>query len=80
MLMCYIIEVLAVSYYHCVIFRFLHHVLSYRGPTLTFLRGQEGVEFCLAADSEWHESNHYWGCENSCILQILPLFHVIERM
>ncbi|XP_026278855.1 uncharacterized protein LOC113206822 isoform X1 [Frankliniella occidentalis] len=59
--------------------RFLHHVLSYRGPTLTFLRGQEGVEFCLAADSEWHESNHYWGCENSCVLQILPLFHVIER-
>ncbi|XP_034237188.1 uncharacterized protein LOC117642768 isoform X2 [Thrips palmi] len=59
--------------------RFLHHVLSYRGPTLTFLRGQEGVEFCVAADSEWHESNHYWGCENSCILQILPLFHVIER-
>jgi len=56
----------------------MHHVLSYRGPTLTFLRGEQGTEFCLAASAEWHESNHYWGSDECYALQILPLFHVIE--
>lgn len=59
--------------------RFLHHVLSYRGPTLTFLRGDQGVEFCLGATQEWRESHQYWGSDDSIIIQILPLYHVVQR-
>ncbi|XP_071449047.1 uncharacterized protein [Hetaerina americana] len=59
--------------------RFMHHVLNYRGPSLTFLQGDGGVEFCLASTDEWKESNHYWGQEDCIIIQLLPLFHVIEK-
>lgn len=59
--------------------RFLHHVLSYRGPTLTFLRGDEGALFCLGGTSEWRESHQFWGGEDTIILQLLPLYKVINR-
>ncbi|XP_046682755.1 uncharacterized protein LOC124369080 [Homalodisca vitripennis] len=59
--------------------RFLHHVLSYRGPTLTFLRGEQDTEFCIGATQEWQESHLYWGGEESIIVQILPLYHVVQR-
>ncbi|XP_075219467.1 uncharacterized protein LOC142323560 [Lycorma delicatula] len=59
--------------------RFLHHVLSYKGPTLIFLRGEQDVEFCMAVSEEWHESHQYWGGEDSIIIQILPRYHVIEK-
>jgi hypothetical protein len=63
----------------CFIYRFMHHVFGYRGPTLTFLRGQDEVQFCIAADSEWQESHQYWGGEECAVIQILPLYHIIER-
>jgi hypothetical protein len=59
--------------------RFLHHVLSYRGPTLTFLRGDEGVLFCMGGTSEWRESHQYWGGDDTIILQLLPNYKVINR-
>lgn len=59
--------------------RFLHHVLSYRGPTLLFLRGEQNVEFCMGVSNEWHESHQYWGGEDCIVIQILPLYHVIEK-
>lgn len=59
--------------------RFLHHVLSYKGPTLTFLRGESDNVFCIGATSEWHESHQYWGAQDCIILQILPLYRVIEK-
>ncbi|XP_054280121.1 uncharacterized protein LOC129005898 [Macrosteles quadrilineatus] len=59
--------------------RFLHHVLSYRGATLTFLRGEQDIEFCIGATHEWQESHLYWGGEDSIIVQILPLYHVVQR-
>uniref|UniRef100_A0A1B6FL81 TLDc domain-containing protein n=1 Tax=Cuerna arida TaxID=1464854 RepID=A0A1B6FL81_9HEMI len=59
--------------------RFSHHVLSYRGPTLTFLRGEQDTEFCIGATQEWQESHLYWGGEESIIIQILPLYHVVQR-
>uniref|UniRef100_A0A8D8SCC1 TLDc domain-containing protein n=1 Tax=Cacopsylla melanoneura TaxID=428564 RepID=A0A8D8SCC1_9HEMI len=59
--------------------RFLHHVLSYKGPTLTFLRGEGDNVFCIGATSEWHESHQYWGAQDCIILQILPLYRVIEK-
>lgn len=58
--------------------RFTHHVFGYRGPTLTFLRGQEGVQFCIAADSEWQESHHFWGGEECAVIQILPLYSIVQ--
>jgi len=59
--------------------RFTHHVLGYRGPTLTFLRGQEGVQFCVAADTEWQESHQYWGGDECAVIQILPLYSIVQR-
>lgn len=43
-----------------------------------FLRGEQDVEFCMAVSTEWHQSHHYWGAEDSIIIQILPLYHVVE--
>lgn len=57
----------------------MHHVFGYRGPTLTFLRGQEGVQFCIAASCEWQESHQYWGGEDCALIQILPLYNIVER-
>lgn len=59
--------------------RFMHHVFGYRGPTLTFLRGQEGVQFCIASDTEWQETHQYWGGDECVILQILPLYSIVQR-
>jgi hypothetical protein len=59
--------------------RFMHHVFGYRGPTLTFLRGQEGVQFCVAADTEWQESHQYWGGDECTVIQILPLYSIVQR-
>ncbi|XP_059474689.1 uncharacterized protein LOC132196206 isoform X2 [Neocloeon triangulifer] len=59
--------------------RFLNHVLNYRGPTLTLVRGEGGVEFCVGATDEWRETHLYWGAQDCIVLQTQPLFHVIER-
>ncbi|CAH0391608.1 unnamed protein product [Bemisia tabaci] len=59
--------------------RFLHHTLSYRGPTLTFIRGENDLELCCGATDEWRESHVYWGREECICLQILPLFKVLDR-
>uniref|UniRef100_V5GHT7 Restriction of telomere capping protein 5 n=1 Tax=Anoplophora glabripennis TaxID=217634 RepID=V5GHT7_ANOGL len=59
--------------------RFLHHVLSYKGPTLVLLRVQDGQKFCIAAPNEWRESHHYWGGEECAVFQLLPKFHLLER-
>ena len=57
----------------------MHHVFDYRGPTLTFIRGAEGVQFCMASDTEWQESHHLWGREECAVIQILPHYNVVER-
>lgn len=54
--------------------RFLHHVLSYKGPTLCLLRVEGGQVFCIASANEWKESNHYWGGEDSAVIQLLPKY------
>lgn len=54
-------------------------MLSYRGPTLTFLRGDEGVLFCIGATIEWRESHQYWGGDDTIILELLPHYKVINR-
>ncbi|XP_039297688.1 uncharacterized protein LOC111064287 [Nilaparvata lugens] len=59
--------------------RFLHHVMNYKGPTLTFLRAEQDLEFCIGSTHEWHETQYYWGGEECTIIQILPNYHVLER-
>jgi len=59
--------------------RFTHHVFGYRGPTLTFMQGQDGVQFCIAADTEWQESHQYWGGDECVVIQILPLYSIVQR-
>uniref|UniRef100_A0A6M2DRT9 TLDc domain-containing protein n=1 Tax=Xenopsylla cheopis TaxID=163159 RepID=A0A6M2DRT9_XENCH len=52
--------------------RFLHHVLSYKGPTLVLLRSEEGHVFCIGSPCEWKESHQYWGTPESCVIKLLP--------
>uniref|UniRef100_A0A1B6DBB8 TLDc domain-containing protein n=1 Tax=Clastoptera arizonana TaxID=38151 RepID=A0A1B6DBB8_9HEMI len=59
--------------------RFLHHVLSYRGPTLMFIEGDQGMIFCIGSNQEWKDTHQYWGGEESIIVQMLPLYSVVER-
>ncbi|CAH0548972.1 unnamed protein product [Brassicogethes aeneus] len=59
--------------------RFLHHVLNYRGATLCLIKVDGGGLFCVASPCEWKESNHYWGGEESAVLQLFPKFALLEK-
>lgn len=59
--------------------RFLHHVLNYKGPTLILLKVEDDQIFCIASPNEWKESNHYWGGEDSAVIQILPKFDIFSH-
>ncbi|XP_055387234.1 uncharacterized protein LOC129615866 [Condylostylus longicornis] len=59
--------------------RFLHHVLGYRGPTLILIHTQDDQAYCIASPSEWKETHLYTGGEDSCIIQLLPKFVIIEK-
>lgn len=59
--------------------RFLHHVLGYKGPTLTLLKGDNDLLICVAAPSEWRENYMYQGGDDCCIVQLLPKYIFIEH-
>jgi TLD len=59
--------------------RFLHHVLGYRGPTLVMLHSENEDVFCVASPSEWRETQLFVGGKESCCMQILPKFRVLEQ-
>lgn len=64
--------------------RFLHHVLGYKGPTLTLLKARsikDNIEklFCVASSTEWRETHLYVGGEESCLLQLTPKFSLMEK-
>lgn len=64
--------------------RFLHHVLGYKGPTLTILKARSVKEdivkiFCVASSTEWRETHLYIGGEDSCLLQVSPKFSLMEK-
>ncbi|XP_055594719.1 uncharacterized protein LOC129745588 isoform X2 [Uranotaenia lowii] len=59
--------------------RFLHHVLGYRGPNIILFRCDDDLLFCVANSSEWRETHLYVGDEDSCCLQLLPKFQLLER-
>lgn len=64
--------------------RFLHHVLGYRGPNLVLLQARslkDNTEkiYCVAAPSEWRETNLFVGGEESCLVQLQPKFSVMEK-
>ncbi|KAF0309827.1 TLD domain-containing protein 1 [Amphibalanus amphitrite] len=57
--------------------RLQHHVLSYRGPTITLVRAEEHRLFCVAADVGWRDSPHYWGGADCMAIQLLPQYQVL---
>lgn len=59
--------------------RFLHHVLAYRGPTVTLLSADCGALFCVASPSEWRESHLYWGGAECAVLTLYPRFSLIDK-
>ncbi|XP_053670542.1 uncharacterized protein LOC128720868 [Anopheles nili] len=59
--------------------RFLHHVLGYRGPNLILFRCEDDLLFCVANPTEWRETHLYVGDEDSCCLQLLPKFLMLEK-
>lgn len=58
--------------------RLQHHVLSYRGPTITMLSAEQGRLFCVAADVGWRDSPHHWGGTDCMALQLLPQYQVLS--
>lgn len=59
--------------------RFLHHVLGYRGPNLVLFRCDDDLLFCVANAQEWRETHLYYGSEDSCCVQLLPKFVMLEQ-
>ncbi len=59
--------------------RFEHHVMGYRGPTVTFFYAEDQRIFCLAVDQPWKESINFWGSPNTIILKISPEYRVLDR-
>lgn len=59
--------------------RYLHHVLGYKGPTLTLIKGDNDLVVCVAAPTEWRESYMYSGGDDSCIVQLQPKYIFIEH-
>ncbi|KAM3957867.1 uncharacterized protein ACR2FA_008135 [Aphomia sociella] len=58
--------------------RFLHHALSYRGPTVLLLRAAARLA-ALAVDAEWTETHRYWGGPDCALMQLFPTFSLLER-
>lgn len=52
--------------------RFLHHVLGYRGPTLSLIHSDGDEVFCIAAAGEWRDTHLYTGDKDCQIMQLLP--------
>ncbi|XP_034942247.1 uncharacterized protein [Chelonus insularis] len=63
--------------------RFLHHILGYRGPTIVFIQGDSGnnefATYCICSAIEWRESHLYWGNEDSVIIELKPLYRLVEK-
>ena len=53
--------------------------MGYRGPTVTFLYGEDNRIFCLAVDQPWKDSIHFWGSLNTIVLQLVPEYRVLDR-
>lgn len=58
--------------------RYLHHVLGYKGPNLTLLKGENDLLVCIASPTEWRESYMYTGGDECAIVQLLPKFVLLE--
>lgn len=63
--------------------RFLHHVLGYKGPTLTLIKARDlnkkDQVFCIGSPNEWKETHLYTGTEDSCLIQLQPKFSMVEK-
>jgi hypothetical protein len=59
--------------------RFQFHVYDYRGPSLMFITADNGYKICIGSDTEWKESCHFWGGEDSIVIQLQPEFRIVER-
>ena len=59
--------------------RFEHHVMGYRGPTVSLLYAEGNRIFCLAVDLAWKASIQFWGSPNTVIVQLTPEYRVLDR-
>lgn len=59
--------------------RFQFHVFNYKGPTLMIVTADNGYSMAIASDGEWKESCHFWGGEDTVLLQLTPEFRIVER-
>ncbi|KAK3084924.1 hypothetical protein FSP39_021521 [Pinctada imbricata] len=59
--------------------RFSHHVLAYHGPTITLVSFEGGNIYCVAEDRGWREGNQRFGDKDTMLLQICPVFRVIQE-
>lgn len=58
--------------------RFHHHISSYHGPTITLISFEGRNTYCLALDKPWREGSSRFGGEDSMLIQISPIFRVMQ--
>jgi len=58
--------------------RFQHHVFNYKGPSMMFIRADNEYTICIATDVEWKESCHFWGGNDTMLIQLQPEFRIVE--
>lgn len=58
--------------------RFITHISSYHGPTITLLSFEGRNIYCVAEDTGWREGPFRFGGNDTMLLQITPVFRLVQ--
>lgn len=58
--------------------RFLNHVSSYNGPTITLASFEGRNVYCIACDQPWRDDAKKFGGKDTVLLQITPVYRVVQ--
>jgi len=45
---------------------------------MMFIRADNEYTICIATDVEWKESCHFWGGNDTMLIQLQPEFRIVE--
>lgn len=58
--------------------RWCHHILGYNGPTVLLCQDTKGAVFGLYCESEWKESNSFYGGKQAFLFQLNPNIMILQ--
>ena len=63
--------------------RFMSQSSDYRDPSILLLTCRDGTvgevrQFVVGVDKEWRDGTHYWGEDNSFLLELEPSFTLLK--